>query len=141
MKRTLYTLAITALLSTAGAAQSAPPTQTPPQPPAPQQTATPTQEQEMTVVGCLVKGIKPNVYLIERAVDPKKKDDPPKAFRLQALLEDPDFESQVNAKVELMGTAEIKRVPPPAAGAKIDENILPVFKVKSFQRVTDTCTM
>ena len=138
MKRTLYTLAMTALLSTAGAAQSAPPTQTPPQPPA-QQAATPTQE--MTVVGCLLKGTKLNVYLIERAIDPKKKDDPPKAFVLQALLEDPDFESQVNAKVELTGTAEIKRVPPPAAGAKIDENLLPVFKVKSFQRVTDTCTM
>ena len=29
-----------------------------------------------TVVGCVVKGLKPNVYLIERAMDPTKKNEP-----------------------------------------------------------------
>ena len=96
--------------------------------------------QELTVVGCVVKGVKLNVYLIERAIDPTKKNDPPRAFRIQPQMEDPDFESHVNAKVEFTGSAEIKRVAAPPAGGKIDEKDLPVFMVKSFQRVADTCT-
>ena len=138
MKRNaLFALAVAALISTAAAAQTPPPTQTPPpQPPAQATPAT----QEMSVVGCIVKGVKPNVYLIERAVDPKKKNDPPRTFRIQPEMEDPDFETHVNAKVEFTGVAEIKPVAPPPPGGKVDEKDLPVFTVKSFQRVADTCT-
>jgi hypothetical protein len=138
MKRNgLYALTFAVLLSGAAAAQTPPPTQTPPpQPPA--QAAPKTQD--MTVVGCVVKGSKPNIYLIERAVDPTKKNDPPRTFRIQAQMEDPDFETHVNAKVEFSGAAELKSVPPPPPGGKIDENELPIFTVKSFQRVADTCS-
>jgi hypothetical protein len=138
MKRNgLYALTFAVLLSGAAAAQTPPTQQTPPQPP-PAQTAPKTQD--MTVVGCITKGSKPNIYLIERAVDPTKKNDPLRTFRIQAAMEDPDFETQVNAKVELTGTAELKTIPPPPPGGKIDEKELPVFTVKSFQRVADTCS-
>ena len=138
MKRNaLYALAVSVLISAAAAAQTPPPQTTPPQTPPAQ--ATPAM-QELTVVGCVVKGVKPNVYLIERAIDPTKKNDPPRTFRIQAQMEDPDFESHVNARVEFTGTAEVRPVAPPPPGGKIDEKDLPVFMVKNFQRVADTCT-
>jgi hypothetical protein len=138
MKRSgLYALTFAVLLSGAAAAQTRPPTPTrPPQPPA--QTAPAVRE--MTVVGCIAKGSRPNSYLIDRAVDRTKKNDPPRTFRIQPLMEDPDFETDVNAWVELTGTAELKPVPPPPPGRKIDETALPIFTVKSFQRVADTCS-
>ena len=132
MRRNLFqVLTLSALLSMAGMAQT-------PQTPPPAQT--PPKMQEMKVVGCLVKALKPNAYLLERAVDPVKKGDTPRTFRIQPQMEDPDFESQVNAKVEISGQAEIKTVPTPPPGGKIDEKDLPVFNVKSFQRVADTCS-
>jgi hypothetical protein len=132
MKRyALQVITLTALLSMVGLAQT-------PQTPPPAQT--PPKMQDMKVVGCIVKALKPNSYLLERAVDPAKKDDTPRAFRIQALMEDPDFESQVNARVEMTGQAEIKQVPTPPPGGKVDEKDLPVFMVKSFQRVADTCS-
>ena len=138
MKRNgLYALTFAVLLSGAAAAQTPPPTQTPPQQPAAQ--AAP-KMQDMTIVGCVVKGSRPNIYLIERAVDPAKKNDPPRMFRIQPQMEDPDFETHVNAKVEFTGAAELKTVPPPPPGGKVDEKELPIFTVKSFQRVADTCS-
>jgi hypothetical protein len=132
MKRNLFqAFALSTLLSVAGMAQTP---QTPPQ-------QTPPKMQDMKVVGCIVKALKPNAYLLERAIDPTKKGDTPRTYRIQAQMEDPDFESQVNAKVELTGQAEIKQVPAPPPGGKIDEKDLPVFNVKSFQRVADTCTL
>ena len=132
MKRYAFQVfTLTALLSMVVLAQT-PQTQPPPQ--------TPPKVQEMKVVGCMVKALKPNSYLLERAVDPSKKDDTPRTFRIQAQMEDPDFESQVNAKVEVTGQAEIKAVPTPPPGGKLDEKDLPGFMVKSFQRVADTCT-
>ena len=139
MKRqVLLSLAIAALMSAVAVAQSTPPQTPPPQTPPAQ--AAPVM-QDMTVVGCIVKGIRPNTYLIERAVDPAKKDDQPKTYRIQSQMEDPDFETHVNAKVEFTGSAEIKRVAAPPPGGKIDEKDLPVFSVKNFQRVADTCTI
>jgi hypothetical protein len=138
MKRhVLLSLAIAALMSAVGIAQATPPQTTPPQTPPAQ--AAPVM-QEMTIVGCVVKSTRPNAYLIERAVDPAKKDDQPRTYRIQAQMEDPDFETHVNAKVEFKGSAEVKPVPTPPPGGKIDEKDLPVFSVKSFQRVADTCT-
>jgi hypothetical protein len=138
MKRhLLLSLAIAALISAVGSAQTPPPQTTPPQTPPPQ--AAPVM-QEMTIVGCVVKGTRANSYLIERAVDPAKKDDQPRTYRIQPQMEDPDFETHVNAKLEFKGSAEVKRVPTPPPGGKIDEKDLPVFSVKSFQRVADTCT-
>ena len=132
MKRNLFqVLTLSALLSMAGMAQTA---QTPPA----QQT--PPKMQDMKVVGCIVKALKPNAYLLERAIDPAKKGDAPRTYLIQAQMEDPDFESQVNAKVEVTGQAEIKQLPTPPPGGKVDEKDLPVFNVKSFQRVADTCS-
>ena len=134
MKRNIFhILALSALISAVGAAQSSPPAQTPPAQAAPVM-------QDMKLAGCLVKGVKPNVYLLERAVDPTKKDDTPRAFRIQAQMEDPDFETHVNAKIEVTGKGEIKRLAPRPPGGKIDEKDLPVFAVTSFQRLADTCS-
>jgi hypothetical protein len=135
MKRNvLHILAMSALLTTVGVAQSPTPAQTPPA----AQTAP--VMQEMKLAGCLVKGVKPNVYLLERAADPTKKDDVPRTYRLQAQMEDPDFETHVNAKIEVVGKGEIKTVAPPPPGGKIDEKDLPVFAVTAFQHLTDTCS-
>jgi hypothetical protein len=139
MKRhALLSVAIGALMSAVAVAQATPPQTTPP-PQTPPAQAAPVM-QEMTVVGCIVKGTRPNTYLIDRAVDPSKKDDKPRTYRIQAQMEDPDFETHVNAKVEFKGSAEVKRVPTPPTSGKIDEKELPVFSVKSFQRLADTCT-
>jgi hypothetical protein len=106
MKRhVLLSLAVAGLMSAVGVAQATPPQTTPPQTPPAQ--AAPVM-QEMTIVGCVVKSTRPNAYLIERAVDPAKKDDQPRTYRIQAQMEDPDFETHVNAKVEFKGSAEAR---------------------------------
>ena len=148
MKRIVTGSVAALFLSAALAAQSA----TPPPPPPPQQTpptqqATPPQPpaaktQDLTLVGCITQGTSASVFLFENAIDPSKKDEKPRAFRIVSSGEEMDFTPHLNHKMQLIGTLDPKSPTPvaPPAGGKIAEKDLPVFTVKAVSMVATTCS-
>jgi hypothetical protein len=157
MTRTLTGTALAVLLTASLGAQSTGQQgqQPPPTPPTPPQVATPaTQPTEVTLVGCIAQGTSANVYLFENAIDPAKKDEKAKSFRLASSGEEMDFTPHLNHKVQIVGTLIPMARPPAAAGnptatpptppqqqaTKIDEKDLPILTVKSVTMVATTCS-
>jgi len=94
---------------------------------------------EAKLVGCIVLGSEANVYLFENAVDPAKKDDKARTFRL-VVAPDMDVTPHVNHKIQLVGAAETKLVVPVPPATKVAEKDLPTFTVKTITHVADTCS-
>jgi hypothetical protein len=136
MLRILGAIALSSFVATAAVAQNAPPPQTTrPQTQQPPQTAP--QPPEVTLHGCVVQGTTPGIYLLRNAIDPTKKGDTPKIYRLTAQIEDPDWMSVTNKQVTMTGIPGVK--PQPKPGEKINEEELPTFSVSKFEALADTC--
>jgi hypothetical protein len=135
MSRITGAIALTGLLAVTAFAQSAPPQSTPPQNPVTQ--AKP-QPPEIMLHGCIVQATTPGMFLLRAAVDPTKKGDTPKIYRLTTQVEDPDFTSVVNKQVTATGIPDAK--PQPKPDEKVKEEDLPTFAVSKFEAIADTCT-
>jgi len=136
MLRTFGAIALCSfVVSAAAGAQNAPPPTTRPQTPIPAQT--PPQPPEVILYGCVVEGTTPGIFLFRNAIDPTKKGDTPKIYRLTAQIEDPDFVSVTNKYVTMTGIPGAK--PQPKPGEKINEEELPTFSVSKFEAIADTC--
>lgn len=134
--RMIGAIALSGLLAVTAFAQNAPPPQTtPPQNPPVQ--ARP-QPPEVTLHGCIVQSTTPGLFLLRAAVDPTKKGDTPKIYRLTSQVEDPDFTSVMNKQVTATGIPDAK--PQPKAGEKVKDEDLPAFSVSKFEAIADTCT-
>jgi hypothetical protein len=144
MKRILIGSMMAVAFAAVTAAQTATPPPPPPQqqqtqpPPTPPQptTARPT---EVTLVGCVVRGSEPKTYIFENAVDPAKKDDKGRKFRLVAAT-GMDLTPHVNHKIQLTGLAENKTVTATPPAAAVAEKDLPSFTIKTVTHVADTCS-
>ena len=124
--RMISAIALSGLLAVTAFAQNAPPPQTtPPQNPPVQ--AKP-QPPEVTLHGCIVQSTTPGLFLLRAAVDPTKKGDTPKIYRLTSQVEDPDFTGIPDAK------------PQPTVGEKVKDEDLPAFSVSKFEAIADTCS-
>src|SRR5262245_21752714 len=147
MKRMLIGSLLAVAFAAVTAAQTAtpPPAQQPPaQPPAaqqqpqtpPQQAAKPT---EVTLVGCVVRGTSPKIFVFENAIDPAKKDEKGKKYVL-IVTPDQDLSTHVNHKIQIVGLAaeKVVAVQPPAT--VVAEKDLPTFTVKTITMVADTCS-
>jgi uncharacterized protein YdeI (BOF family) len=145
MKRMLIGTLMAVAFAAVTAAQTAtpPPAQQPPpqqqqqQPPPPP--STPPQAAakatEVTLVGCVVSGSTPKIYLFENALDPAKKDVKGKTFVL-VVAPDQDLSKHLNHKIQIVGVAQDK----PATGTPPAEKDLPTFTVKTITMVADTCS-
>ena len=147
MTRTLTGTALAVLLTATLGAQTTGQQQPPPPPTAPQVTAPAQVPTEITLVGCIAQGTSASVFLFENAVDPAKKDEKAKAFRLASSGEEMDFTPHLNHKVQIIGTlapaavsAGATTTPPPPPGTKVNEKDLPVLTVKSVSHVATTCS-
>ena len=135
MSRIFGAIALSGLLVTAAVAQTPPPQTTRPQVPVTPQ-ATP-QPPEVVLHGCLVQATTPGMFLLRSAVDPAKKGDLPKIFRLTSQIEDPDFTSVMNKLVRVVGIPDAK--PQPKMTEKIKDEDLPSFSISKFEAISDTC--
>jgi hypothetical protein len=135
MLRILGAIALSSFVAAAAVAQNAPPPQT--TRPQTQQPQTAPQPPEVTLHGCVVQGTTPGIYLLRNAIDPTKKGDTPKIYRLTAQIEDPDWMSVTNKQVTMTGIPGVK--PQPKPGEKINEEELPTFSVSKFEALADTC--
>lgn len=135
MSRILGAIALSGLLVTAAVAQTAPPPQTT-RPQVPTTPATP-QPPEVVLHGCLVQGTTPGVFLLRSAIDPSKKGDTPKIYRLTSQIEDPDFTSVMNKQVRVVGIPDAK--PQPKMTEKIRDEDLPAFSISKFEAIADSC--
>ena len=91
----------------------------------------------MTLQGCIVQATTPGMFLFKSAIDPTKKGDTPKIYRLTSQVEDPDFTSVVNKQVTATGIPDAK--PQPKPNEKVKEEDLPAFSVSKFEAIADTC--
>ena len=129
MSRIIGAIAMSCFLAAAAAAQSPPP-QVPP--------AGQTKNlAEVTLHGCVIQGETPGMFLFRNAVDPARKGDTPKIYRLTSQIEDPDFTSVANKLVTATGIPENK--PQPKVDQKIVEKDLPAFSVSKFEALSDVC--
>jgi hypothetical protein len=154
MKRTLMSAAGAVLLTASLAAQTTGQQQPPPTPPAPPQVTTPAKPAEVTLVGCVAQGTSASVFLFENALDPAKKDEKSRAFRIVSSGEEMDFTPHLNHKVQIVGTiaptaapaagASVTPPTPPQTGTqaavKVDEKDLPILTVKSVSHIATTCS-
>jgi hypothetical protein len=134
--RMIGAIALSGLLVVTALAQNAPPPQTTtPQNPVAQ---TKPQPPEVTLHGCIVQATTPGMFLLKSAVDPTKKGDTPKIYRLTSQIEDPDFTSVVNKQVTATGIPDAK--PQPKPNEQVKDEDLPAFSVSKFEAIADTCT-
>ena len=134
MSRIIGAIALSGMVIATAAAQSTPPPQTT-RPQVPVQTAP--QPPEVTLHGCLVQGTTPGIFLLKGAVNPVKKDDTPKVYRLTSQIEDPDFTSVLNKQVTATGIPDAK--PQPKLTEKVKDEDLPAFSISKFEAIADTC--
>lgn len=97
------------------------------------------QAVDLTLTGCVVEGTDTGVYILANAVATPETPDVPRTFRLVSGGEDLDFTLHANHQVQAMGRAELKTVPEPPVGGRIDPRDLPAFAVKSIRSVSDRC--
>lgn len=148
MKRNVFAVfASIALAGTLVAAQNYPqPQPQQPQPaaqPAPQAPAAsqaPDKAPDATLTGCLVQGSGPTVFLLENArMATDDRTAKGKSFVVDATGTVLDLKAQLNHEVRIVGMAEAKMAPTPAAGQKVSEKDLPKLSAKSIAKIADTC--
>ena len=132
--RMIGAIALSGLLAVTAFAQTPPPQTTQPQNPVAQ--AKP-QPPEVTLHGCIVQATTPGMFLLRAAVDPTRKGDTPKIYRLTSQVEDPDFTSVMNKQVTATGIPDAK--PQPKPGEQVKDEDLPAFSVSKFEAIADTC--
>lgn len=159
MRRDLYSLlAAMAVAGTFVSAQSpAPASQDPAvtvqvQQPAASSSA---EEKDTTLVGCLVQGSGPNVFIIENAkASSAAASDKGKSYVLAVApgAQSVDFRTQLNRQVRIVGMTEggavtvsagaarpSTTVETPSATVKIEEKDMAKFSTRTIARVGDTC--
>jgi hypothetical protein len=137
MLRILGAIVLCSFVVAATSAQNAPPPQTTPPQTQPQTQKPAPQPPEVMLHGCVVQGTTPGIFLLTNAINPAKKGDTPKIYRLTAQVEDPDWVSVTNKQVTITGIPGVK--PQPKPGEKINEEELPTFSVSKFEAIADTC--
>ena len=126
MKVALATIACAALALVTVAAQGQDP-QTPQNSPKP----------DVALTGCLIQGSSPAVFIFDNArKDPKDQNEKAGRYVVVAVGEDLNLRSNLNHEVLIMGSPEMKVLPP----GKVDEKDLPRFSAKSVTLVSNTCT-
>jgi len=123
----------------ASAAQN-PPQQPPTQSPT---TADQTKDKDLTITGCLTQGSSPTSFVLNNArlaTDDKSK--PGKTFQVIAdsSAKGVDLKSHIGHEISVVGAAEMKPAPVPAAGQKIDDKDLPKLNAKTLSMISDRCT-
>jgi hypothetical protein len=128
--RFLGLMASVILGSTLVAAQATTPPQTQPK----------TQVPEVTLVGCIVQGSAPTIFILENAKkDPANPNEKGMTYFLVAAAEDLTFRPHLNHEVRLTGTLEQRTPPIPPPGEKVPEKDLIKFSAKSATMVADRC--
>jgi hypothetical protein len=162
MTRNVYSvLAAVAVVGTIVSAQSpAPASQDPAVTVQVQQpSASSSDEKDATLIGCLVQGSGPNVFIIENAKTASASaSDKGKSYVLAVApgATSIDLRTQVNRQVRVVGitedgavtvapSSEVARssttIETPAATVKIEEKDMPKLSVKTVARLGDTCVM
>jgi hypothetical protein len=136
MSRIISAIALSGLLVVPAVAQTPPPPQTN-RPQTPVTSQTKPQPPEVTLHGCIVQATTPGMFLLRAAVDPTKKGDTAKIYRLTSQVEDPDFTSVTNKQVSATGIPDAK--PQPKPNEKVKDEDLPTFSVSKFEAIADTC--
>ena len=106
----------------------------------PQDPANPQQRVDVTMTGCLIQGSLPTVFILDNArLDPQRRSELGKTYRVMSGTEDLDLIRHVNQEVQLTGMPEDKPVPLPIPGQKTREEDLPKFTVKALSFIADQC--
>ena len=144
MKRTVFGVLGSFLLAgslVAAQQQTQPP---PTQPPTQPQTQTQTQKPalpEVTLVGCVIQGSSPTVFILENAkMKPEDPNEKAVTYVLVAGAEDLTWQQHLNHEVRLVGTVERRTPPVTPTGQKVAEKDLLKFTAKSATMVADRCT-
>ena len=124
-----------ALATSIAVAQSAPPTQAPPDPQTQQQ-----KPPEITLTGCIVQGSAPSIFLLSGAKkDPDDTKETGTTYFLVADSADLNLKAHLNHSVRITGVAELKTPPVPPPGGKVAEKDLLKFTAKAATMVSDRC--
>lgn len=97
------------------------------------------QTREVTVTGCVTEGTDVGVYILDNVVAKPEVQNIPRTFRLVSDGADLDFTLHANHQVQATGRAELKVLPEPPPGGRIDPRDLPAFAVKTIQSVSERC--
>jgi hypothetical protein len=124
-----------------------------------QPSASSSDEKDATLIGCLVQGSAPNVFIIENAKTASSAaGDKGKSYVLSVApgATAVDLRTQVNRQVRIVGITEdgavtvtpssdVARssttIETPAATVKIEEKDMPKFSVRTVARLGDTCVV
>jgi len=139
MKRNVFGVAAAIVLAASAvtmAIQNPPPAQSPQ---APQMK----EQRDSTITGCLTQGSSPTSFVLNNArLATDDKTQPGKTYQvvLDTSAKGVDLTKHVGHEISLVGAAEMKAPPVPAAGQKIDDKDWPKLTAKTLSMISDRCT-
>jgi hypothetical protein len=133
MKNVVTTLGVCLALAVGIAAVQNPPT---PPPPAQDQQPVP----EVTLVGCLIQGSEPTVFIFENVKkDPKDPEEKAVKYVVVAGADDLNLRQHLNHEVRITGVPDGKPATP--ADQKVEEKDLSRLSAKQVAVIADTCSV